>query len=107
VPKKNLPDSSTKEEVCKRLVILRQARKLKQKEIASSAGLTPTQWANYEKLDRMPNIQDMIRLAEAQGVSLDWIYRGIASALPHHLAMQIDEIATDTATDNGGSRKAG
>jgi transcriptional regulator with XRE-family HTH domain len=90
--KKSLPASSTKAEVCKRLVLLRRARGLKQKEIAASAGLTSTQWANYEKLERMPNIQDMIRLADEQEVSLDWIYRGRAASLPHHLAVQIDRI---------------
>lgn len=99
--KKNLPHASTKEEVCKRLVLLRLARGMKQKEIAAEVGLGVTQWANYEKHERMPNIQDMIRLAEAQGVTLDYIYRGVMSSLPHHLALKISN-AAEALASNGG-----
>ena len=95
--KKNLPPASTKSEVCKRLVYLRMARGMKAKEMAGSVGLTPTQWANYESHERMPNVQDMIRLANATGVTLDWIYRGLAASLPHHLALKISEVADDAS----------
>lgn len=99
--KTNLPHASTKEEVCKRLVLLRRARGLKQKEIAAQAGMTTTQWANYERLERMPNVQDMIRLADVQGVTLDYIYRGVMSSLPHHLAMKIGDVAESDAKIEG------
>ena len=85
------------EAVCGRLVDLRLALGLKQKDIAGRAGLSTTQWANYEKLSRMPNVQDMVRLADEVGASLDYIYRGLASALPHDLALKLTNLKHDLA----------
>lgn len=92
MPKKPLKPEQTMEAVCGRLIDLRQALGLKQNEIAQRAGMSATQWSNYEKRSRMPNIQDMIRLADEFGASLDYIYRGLLGGLPHDLAMKLANV---------------
>lgn len=101
MPKKPLKPEQTMEAVCARLIDLRKALGLKQNEIAQRAGLSATQWSNYEKRTRMPNIQDMIRLADEFGASLDYIYRGLLGGLPHDLAMKlanVDELSRARAS---------
>ena len=87
--KKPLKPEQTARAVCGRLSRLRVALGLKKGEIAARAGLTPSQWSNYEAGIRMPNLEDMIRLADEVGASLDYIYRGLVGGLPHELAMNL------------------
>ncbi len=59
-----------------RLKFLRQARGLKQKEVATSLGLTQSSVANYETNFRKPPYDALIKLADFYGVATDFILRG-------------------------------
>lgn len=87
--KKPLKPEQTAPAVCARLSRLREALGLRKGEIAARVGLSQSQWSNYEKGIRMPNLEDMIRLADEFGASLDYIYRGLVGGLPHDLAMSL------------------
>lgn len=60
---------------------------------AAFVGIAQTAWSNYEKGDRVPNLDAANKIAEATGATFDWIYRGNVSGLPHHIAVQLAEQA--------------
>jgi transcriptional regulator with XRE-family HTH domain len=64
-----------------------------QRGFVGLVGLTQPAWSNYEAGDRLPNLDAANRIAEATGVTLDWIYRGNVSGLPHHIAVKLADLA--------------
>lgn len=52
---------------------LRKEKQLSQKEIAEKINISQRAYAHYEKGDREPNIETMIRLADYYKVSLDYL----------------------------------
>lgn len=52
---------------------LRKEKKLSQKEIAEKMNISQRAYAHYEKGDREPSIETMIRLADYYKVSLDYL----------------------------------
>ena len=52
---------------------LRKEKKLTQQEIADKINVSQRTYAHYEKGDREPNIETMIRLADYYKVSLDYL----------------------------------
>ncbi len=52
---------------------LRKEKKISQKEIAEKINISQRAYAHYEKGDREPNIETMIRLADYYKVSLDYL----------------------------------
>ena len=52
---------------------LRKDRKLTQQQIADEVNISQRAYAHYEKGDREPNIETMIRLADYYKVSLDYL----------------------------------
>ena len=54
-----------------RIVALRADRRILQKELAETVGITPTALNYYEKDKREPNVQTIIKIADALGVSCD------------------------------------
>ncbi len=80
-----------------RLSLTRRALKLKKSEFAARAGISRTAYHNWEPKDGKPpvgrpNVDEATRLCEAYGLTLDWIYRGEPSRLPHDLAEAIAAI---------------
>lgn len=55
------------------LTELRKDKQLSQKEIAEKVNVSQRAYAHYEKGDREPNIETLIRLADYYKVSLDYI----------------------------------
>lgn len=61
--------------------------------ITEQTGITKTAWNNYENRISRPNLLDCIRFCARFGITLDWVYLGNPSALPHELAAKImDEL---------------
>lgn len=65
----------------------------KQKDFAAKAGVSPTAYNNWEGAVKRPGVEAAIQLCTAFGLTLDWIYRGDASGLPHGLAIKLLEAA--------------
>ena len=56
-----------------RLRETRLKKKLNYKELAEISGVTATAISYYEKGTKMPQLDNAVKLAEALGVSLDWL----------------------------------
>ena len=84
--RKPLPPITSRQAIAERLCQTREALGLRQIDICRATGIRPTAYSNYETGRNRPNVEDMIRYAEVFGVTLDWIYRGDPSGLPHRIA---------------------
>ncbi|WP_051548139.1 helix-turn-helix domain-containing protein [Sneathiella glossodoripedis] len=62
---------------------------MNQKQFALSLGYNPTQYTNWETGARRIPVDMAIRLVERFGLTLDYIYLGDVSALPHELALKL------------------
>lgn len=60
----------------KQLKQVRLALDLKQKDIASFMGITPTAVSDYESGKRVPSLDSIIKLADRYAVSLSWLITG-------------------------------
>jgi transcriptional regulator with XRE-family HTH domain len=54
-------------------------------------GIETQAWNNYERGLRRISIDQAIKVCQATGVSLDWVYRGLAAWLPVELATALQE----------------
>jgi len=57
----------------KRLRRARNYRKLTQDQLEELSGVSRCQISLYERSDRLPTLQSAVMLADALGVSLDWL----------------------------------
>jgi transcriptional regulator with XRE-family HTH domain len=80
--------------IAERLQALRAAMGYGQNQrgFALFVGVTITSWNNYERAFRRIDIDNAIKVAKATGAPLDWIYRGVRTALPHDLALRLAEV---------------
>jgi transcriptional regulator with XRE-family HTH domain len=76
-----------------RLRHTREALGLNQREFAMRANLKPNRYSQYETGARQLTIEAAQRICDEYGVTLDWLYRGDRSRLPHRLAISIAQIA--------------
>jgi transcriptional regulator with XRE-family HTH domain len=81
--------------VSARLKQTREALGLSQAAWCRLVGITAQAWNNYEKGTNLISLQPAIKVCIATGVSLDWIYRGLRSGLPHELAGKL--VATEVS----------
>jgi transcriptional regulator with XRE-family HTH domain len=58
-------------------------------DICRATGIKPSAYSQYESGRSRPNLDDMIRYAEAFHVTLDWIYRGDPAGLPMRIAREV------------------
>jgi transcriptional regulator with XRE-family HTH domain len=72
--------------VGRRLLLTRDALRLKQNKFAEAAGISPTVYNQWENGAVYPPADGAIKLCEAHGLTLDWIYRGHKDRLPSWLA---------------------
>jgi DNA-binding XRE family transcriptional regulator len=77
--------------IAERLKLTREALGLKQAAFARLVGLEPQAVNNYETGLRRISVDQAIKICAATGVSLDWIYRGLASGLPVNLATALQQ----------------
>jgi transcriptional regulator with XRE-family HTH domain len=82
----------TTEHIATRLRHTRQAFGVNQREFANRVNLKPNRYSQYETGARPLTIEAAHRICDEYGVTLDWLYRGDRSRLPHHLAIEIARI---------------
>jgi transcriptional regulator with XRE-family HTH domain len=70
------------DQMAARLRETRQAMKLTQARLCRIADIPQSTWNNAETGDNRLGLDQAIKLCDAFGLTLDWIYRGIASGLP-------------------------
>src|SRR5215467_14129007 len=83
---------TTTTHIAARLLHTREALGLNQREFAMRAGLKPKRYSQYETGVRTVTIDAALRICGEYGLSLDWLYRGDRSRLPHYLAIDIARI---------------
>ena len=89
------------EHIATRLRYTREALGVNQREFARRANLKPNRYSQYETGARPLTIDAAHSICDEYGVTLDWLYRGDRSRLPHHLAIDIARIeAADLLTIN-------
>lgn len=81
----------SRNEIGRRLKATRQALGLRARDIHRATGIGESAWSQYENGRRFPDLMQMLPFAERFGVPLDWIYRGILTAVPFELAQSILE----------------
>lgn len=74
-----------KSRVGERLVLLRQAKGLQQKQLAAMTGISPQQLNNYEKGRDLIPVPYAVRFCVVTGANFDYVYRGIMGTLPPEL----------------------
>lgn len=77
----------------KRLRQTREAMALKAVDICRAIDIEPNRWSQYESGTRPVTMAVAIRLCEAYGLTLDWIYRGDPSGLPVRLHQKLSVVA--------------
>ena len=82
------------EAIAARLRALRAAVAPSQAEFCRRLGVATNTWNQYEKGNSRPDLDHATKIARTFGVTLDWIYLGDASGLPHALALRLAEQAT-------------
>jgi len=83
-----LPDKDV-QAMAARLRVLRLSYDKNTVEWSEFTGIGKNAWINCEAGDRMIAVPEALKLAEATGVTFDWIYRGIEHALPMHVAERL------------------
>ena len=83
--------------VAERLRRTREATKLNQADWCRLVGIVPQAWNNYERGRNRISIDQALKVCQATGASLDWIYRGLADGLPVNLAVALQKLQRSRA----------
>lgn len=84
-----VPDPLEPPMIARRLVATREAIGITQAELCRRADIKPNAYNHWEKGHGRPSLDQAVRLARTLGITLDWIYLGDLSGVPHGLASQI------------------
>ena len=75
-----------------RLRLTRQALRLKQAALCRQTGIAPNTYNQWEQERGRPDLDGAMKLCDAFGITLDWIYRGSMAGLPYEIAESIRDI---------------
>jgi transcriptional regulator with XRE-family HTH domain len=70
-------------------IVQGQDRGMSQAQFTRLAGIGSSAWNNFETGDNRIGLDNAIKVCKATGASLDYIYLGNTSGLPHALALEI------------------
>lgn len=76
-------------EIGARLKALRLALGMSQVEFYTLAGIAQNAYSQYESGERLLTLPQAIKIREKFGVTLDWLFQGDVSGMPHALAAKI------------------
>ena len=79
------------EAIGRRIRAFRESLNLSAKDFAKTNGFSPSQLANWEYGHRRISVDASMRLVDRYGLTLDYIYMGRLSSLPHSLAISLSE----------------
>ena len=82
------------ESIAKRLRATREALGMKQAEFAERADIPNNTYNQYEQAKGRPSLDFAFKLRDTYGLTLDWIYDGDPSGLPHRIAKNLMESAS-------------
>jgi transcriptional regulator with XRE-family HTH domain len=82
------------EAIAKRLRATREALGIKQAEFAERANIPNNTYNQYEQAKGRPSLDFAFKLRDTYGLTLDWIYDGDPSGLPHRIAKNLLESAS-------------
>jgi transcriptional regulator with XRE-family HTH domain len=83
------PDPLEPQMIARRLIATREAVGITQAELCRRADIKPNAYNHWEKGHGRPSLDQAVRLVRTLSVTLDWIYLGNLSGVPHGLAAQI------------------
>lgn len=83
------PPQSELDQIAARLALGREAHGLSPAELCRLTGIKPNTYSQYEGAQRRPRLDEAKLLRRHLGYTLDWIYEGDSSGLPHKLASKI------------------
>jgi transcriptional regulator with XRE-family HTH domain len=83
------PDAKSLPAIAHRLRATREALGLSQAEFCRRAGIATNTYNQYERAKGRPELDKAMAICEAFHLTLDWIYRGDASQIPHALARSL------------------
>lgn len=81
--------------VAKRLVATQKALGITPAELSRRAGIPPNQWTQFTdpKYKRRITMDAAYKLKDTFGITLEWIYDGDLSKLPHDIALELKAVA--------------
>lgn len=79
------------DEIARRLTLTHSVLAQSQIEWCRRVGIEPSTWNNYERGARRISLDAAIKVCEMTGITLDWIYRGVLSAVPFDIARLIQD----------------
>ncbi len=82
-------DPRTVDAIAARLRRTREALALRPSEFADRARIARNTYSQWESAKGRPRIDEAMQLCDTYGVTLDWIYLGDPSGLPHRLAQAL------------------
>jgi len=77
------------EQIARRLIATRRALGLTQAELCRRSGVQQSTYNQFEKAINIISPKQAVRLCEALGLTLDWIYLGDPGALPPKLVQAL------------------
>jgi transcriptional regulator with XRE-family HTH domain len=78
--------------IADRLRRTREAFKMNQAQWCRLVGIETQAWNNYESGRRRISIDQAIKVCQATGVTIDWIYRGLMnSSLPSSIQIELQK----------------
>jgi DNA-binding XRE family transcriptional regulator len=79
----------TIEAIGHRLRLTRLALGLDQTQLCERAGIARNTWNQWEKGKGRPQLDEAMKLVDTFNITLDWIYLGDITGLPHGLALRL------------------
>lgn len=93
------PNPRSPEALAARLRALRKSVADSQADLCRRLGIATNTWNQYERMKGSPDLAHALKIAETLGVTLDWIYFGDPSGLPHWLAIEIGKRLDEPMAD--------
>jgi transcriptional regulator with XRE-family HTH domain len=81
----------SRQAIAQRLIATREALGISQAELCRRAGIATNTYNQWERAIIRPSLDHAVRLVQAFGLTLDWIYLGVLSGIPHRLAVKITQ----------------
>ena len=89
-------ENASTEQVARRLrAVMADAGHINVNQLAELCGVERSAASNWVNGYNLPPVDKMVKLVEELGLNLDWIYRGVADALPMKTGIRLTAILMD------------